>query len=107
MSRFDIKRNDRLPAISVFLEAGNAAIDLTSCTVRFLMTSEATGVLKVDGAATVLSASTGKVSYEWGATDTDTSGVYRAEWEVTFPGGKTRTVPSKGYDTVEVHDDLD
>lgn len=45
---------------------------------------------------------TGEVRYEWQPGDTDTIGEYDVEWVVTFPPNHLETVPSKGFDKVEV-----
>ena len=53
-----------------------------------------------------MSAEDGIVSYSWGATDTDTAGLYMAEWEVTFAGGIPMTFPRNGHLDVNVEPDL-
>lgn len=104
---FSIKRNDRSPAYEVTLEApAGTPVDLTGCSVKFIMTLEGSSTAKVDAAAVVDSAADGEVSYSWGATDTDTAGLYRAEWQVTFAGGIKRTFPADGYLYVNVVADL-
>lgn len=103
------KQNDRLPVYTATLLAGSGssatAIDLTGCTVKFLMRDKAKTV-KVNAAATVVSAEAGTVSYAWGADDLDTVGVYSIEWQITYPGSLTLTVPAAGYDKIRVVDDI-
>ena len=53
-----------------------------------------------------MSAEDGIVSYSRGATDTDTAGLYMAEWEVTFAGGIPMTFPGNGHLYVNVEPDL-
>lgn len=104
---FSIKRNDRQPTFDVTLEApAGTPVDLTGCTVKLIMTKDGSSSSKVNAAATVTSAADGEVSYSWGATDTDTAGLYRAEWEVTFAGGTKRTFPAEDYLYVNVLPDL-
>lgn len=105
MSSFQIKTNDTAPPIEATLTAASVAVDLTSATVRFHMVDSANAV-KVDAAATIVTAGDGTVKYSWDAADTDTAGRYRAEWEVTFSDGTIRTFPTPGYTTVVVHGDL-
>ena len=111
-----IKKNDRDPPYRGRLLAGGLPVDFTGKTVRFLMKNHATGVAKVAAPAHVMTeeervavgipaGEEGWVEYAWGATDTDTAGTYRAEWEVTA-AGKTRTFPARGYLFIEVVDDL-
>lgn len=103
-----IKRGDRKPPMTSTLTSGGGAVNLTGATsVKFIMTLLGASSPKVNAAAAFdPDRATGKVSYEWGATDTDTAGVYRAEWEVTWPGSLPQTFPSDGYIWVEVVADL-
>lgn len=106
MADFYLKVGDRLPKLSAtLLGSTGTAVDLSGATVRFRMASTKTATPKVDAAATVVSAAAGTVEYEWGATDTDTVGVYLAEWEITI-GGKTQTVPTRDFLRVVIVDDL-
>lgn len=108
MSDFTIGRNDRLPTIaSTLRDEDGTPLDLTGCTVKFIMRPpRTTGTPKVTATATVVDAATGHVSYTWAALDTDTAGAYWAEWEVAFPGGKKITVPNGTKISVDVVADL-
>ena len=104
---FNIKQHDRSPAFSVTLEApAGTAIDLTGCSVKFIMTLDGATTAAVSAAATIDSAADGEVSYSWGATDTETAGLYRAEFEVTFAGGTKRTFPANDYLYINILPDL-
>ena len=103
---FSIKRNDRLPAIEATLEADGEAMDLTDCTVTFIMTRVGDTSATVSAEADVVSATDGTVSYSWGATDTETAGLYRAEFEVEDEDGLKRTFPADDYLYVNVVADL-
>jgi hypothetical protein len=103
---FTIKQNDRSPAITSTLTAGGAAVDISGTSVKFIMRAPGAGMAKVNAAATIVSGPAGTVSYSWGATDTDTAGLYAAEWEVTFAGGIKRTWPAEDYLYVNVVADL-
>lgn len=106
---FYIKRNDTAPVIEEILKLGNVAINLTTAThVRFHLVFADTGVTKVNAEAVVVGPLTnGDVKYQWVAGDTDTSGVFKREWEITFADGTVMTVPNDedGY-LVIVTDDL-
>lgn len=61
-------------------------VDLTGATVKLRMRAS-DGTLKVDTAATIVTAATGAVRYDWGASDLNTAGEYLAWWRVTFGSG--------------------
>lgn len=104
---FVIKRNDRAPSIEGTLGLSDGTVvNLTGTSVKFIMTLAGATIPKINAAATIVDAINGEVSYSWGATDTDTAGLYRAEWEVTFAGGIKRTFPSDDFLYVRVLEDL-
>lgn len=111
MSIFAIKQNDLVPAVTATLmqavgTAAAAPIDLTTATgVKFGMRNRATGVIKVDAVATIVSPAAGTVKYQWAGSDTDTVGEYDNEWQITWPAGK-QTVPGSGFDKVVIYDDI-
>lgn len=106
-STFAIKRNDRREPIERTLKGSNGlAVDLTGATVKFLMRLHGSAVLKVNAAATVVSAVGGQVRYSWTAADTDTAGVYDAEFEVTFSDTTKQTFPNAEPIAVMVYEDL-
>lgn len=103
IANFHIRRDDRLPPIQAFLsDATGAAINLSGASVQFVM-EDHYGTVKAQGAATVLDAAQGLVEYAWGATDTDTPGLYMARWVITI-GGKSLSVPNDGDLLIEVYD---
>lgn len=65
------------------------------------------GVPKVNAPCVVVDAAAGIVRYDWAAADTNTPGVYEAEWEVVGADGKPQTFPTAGYDKVTVYRDKD
>lgn len=101
MSRFVIKKLDRLPA----LEASMGA-NLTGATVVFSMApkSPAGAALKVSAAAAVVvDAGTGAVRFDWGATDTDTAGNFQGEFIATYTAtGVKRSYPVASYLEIQV-----
>jgi len=42
------------------------------------------------------------VRYQWSEGDTDTPGVYEAEFEVTYDGGAVETFPNANYRIIEI-----
>lgn len=104
---FYIKRGDRLPTLARQLKwQDETPIDLTGCTVRWKMVDKKTRSVKVSAAASVVSAVDGRVEYDWQSSDTDVSGHYDGEWQITYPDTKRLTVPNLNFVTVHVVDSL-
>jgi hypothetical protein len=104
MADFTLKAGDLEPAIGAqLLDANKLPIDLTGKTVAFRMRlkSGVAGVYKVSSSATITTAASGLVAYSWTGTDTDTAGLYVAEFIVTA-AGRPMTVPNATYLTVQV-----
>ena len=113
MSHFDfaIKKGDLLPLIVATLKDGTgAAVDLTGAAAKFIMRLVGAATTKVNATATIdpdQVANKGKVSYTWVTADTDTAGIYQAEWQITFSGAKPQTFPNPDYLVVKIEEDLD
>jgi hypothetical protein len=106
MSTFYMKQNDTQPRMLATLQDGSGnAINLTSATVRFHMRTLA-GNLKTDASATIVTAVSGLVRYDWAAADTNTVGTYQAEFEVTYADNTVETFPNNSYIRVEITDDI-
>ena len=104
---FYIKQNDTGPAMLATLQDANGnAINLVGASVRFHMRSVSGGNPVVDAAATVVTALSGIVRYNWVAADTDTVGTYQAEFEVTYADASIETFPNDGYIAVQIIDDI-
>jgi hypothetical protein len=103
-----VKQNDTASAITRTLEdAAGAAVNLTGATVKFLMRPINGTTNKVSAAATIVgSATLGNVSYAWTGTNTDTAGLYIAEWQVTYAGGAIQSFPNGAYDLVLISAEL-
>lgn len=107
-----IKANDRLPSVEAILGfAGGFIADLSGLgtAVKFIMRSRdtPTAAPKVNAAAVIVDGVRGQVRYDWATGDTDTPGIYVAEWQVTYADGRKQTFPTLTYHTVTVLADLD
>lgn len=101
------KQGDTAPAIAEQLFDGlGVAVNLTGATVKFMMWGQGDAAIKVNAAATITDAALGKVSYTPIAADTNTSGDYLVEWQVTFGGGAVETFPNSDWQKVRVKDDI-
>jgi hypothetical protein len=101
-----LKRNDTKDTISYTMTyADGTPVNLTGATVRFVMGKGKT--LITSAAATIISATTGKVEYTLKESDTLVAGNYNAEFEVTFSDGKIKTFPSDGYISLRIQPNVD
>jgi hypothetical protein len=101
------KQGDTAPAIAEQLFDGTGtAVVLTGASVKFMMWGQGDTAVKVNAAATITDAATGKVSFTPSAAQTDTPGDYLVEWQVTFSGGAIETFPNSDWQKVRVKDDI-
>lgn len=86
-----IRVGDTRTPLGATLKQDDTAVDLTGLTVQFKMTQNSDGSTVRDWAsATVVTAASGLVSYDFPSADVDTAGDYR---------GWFRIVESAEYDT--------
>lgn len=106
MDTFTIKRNDTSPAIQKSLVDFAGAVNLTGATVMFKMV-DTENAPKVNSAAEIVAPATdGVVRYLWEEGDTDTAGIFFAEFTVTFADGTEGTFPNAEYIKITVTRDL-
>jgi hypothetical protein len=99
---FTVKQNDTSPSIQVTLkDADSTVVSLEGATVRFIM-KLVSGETKVDANMDIVDAANGLVQYDWVAGDTDTVGIYYAEFSVTFVGGSIETFPNSANEAISV-----
>ncbi len=104
MSRtFTIKRGDTSPALRFAIEP--ESIDLTSATCTFQMRPRR-GAILLDSAAVVEGISPPILRYNWANGDTDATGVYEAEFRVTYSDGTVETFPNSGFISVVIKQDV-
>lgn len=82
-----------LPSFQSTLELGGTAVDLTGCTVVFQFKHE-DATAATSASATIVTASSGVVRYDWASGDLDEAGDYTGKWVVTHSTGKTFSVPN-------------
>lgn len=105
--QFSIKQGDTLPPIrSILKDAANNVVPLpVGTTVKFHL-KKVSGSIKVDAAATIVDVPTAEVKYDWVDGDTDEAGDFVAEWEVTYSGGGTLSVPNTTDIEVKIYPQL-
>jgi hypothetical protein len=74
------------------------------CTLSFLLKNETKQIKQV----AMISDDGGNARYSYDpiATDVDTEGKYKQEWELVYPTGKILTFPNNGYNIVKIIADL-
>lgn len=97
---FKIKKGDTKEPLMAQLLDDNEPVDLTGCTVRFLMDNG------LNSMAEIRDATNGKVWYVFNEGETDTTGFFNAEFEVTYPDFRKQTFPSEGYIKIHILKDL-
>lgn len=103
MATFYIKENDTAPTIQATLKnPDGSAVDLAGASVDIRIAKARGGANVQNGSANVQDAQGGVVNYTLTSNDTDDTGRYRVEFEVTYGDGKVETYPNKGYHTMLV-----
>ena len=103
VERVTIKRGDTSPALRVALKP--ETVSLVGATASFQMRYRR-GAIKVDASAIIESSDPPVVRYNWSGSDTDTSGVFDAEFRVTYADGSIETFPNNGFIVVRVKEDV-
>jgi hypothetical protein len=104
---FSLKQHDRKPSIAATLTLDGVAVNLTGASVKFIMATAPGATPKVSATAVIVNAATGQVRYDWLSANTDTVGIFDAEWEVTYSDTTKQTFPTLTYLTVNIIADLD
>ena len=114
MTVFEIKRNDTKPYLAVTLQDSvGSSIDLNGTTVYFnLATNDNAFTSVLSGACVITGSSTGNVEYRWvsgtsAGIDTNRSGLYLGEFEVTYSDNSVLTLPSDHSLFVKINEDYD
>lgn len=115
MADFTIKQNDTWPPLGdaaepVVLKSGpegaQVPIDLTGATVKlFIRKADGTGT-PLSRTVTIVTPANGTVRYDWVAADTVDAGEFVFEYQITFGDGKIATVPTVGYYSLLIIDDI-
>ena len=101
---FEIKEGDTSPPFrGVAKDATGRPVPLGGSSVEFRMSPQIPGLRADIVAEAEYDEETSELIYRWADGDTDTPGLYDAEFAVTFPaGGGVETFPNGEYARVEV-----
>jgi hypothetical protein len=101
-----IKRGDTRHAIRAILkDSSGSPVNLTGCTVTFCMAPLGRSAV-VSREVDIHDTAGGEVWVVFAPGETDISGVYRAEFRVTYPDGRKETFPNSGYLAIQILDNL-
>lgn len=106
------KRGDTAAVVRATLYSDDEStipINLTGASVKFIMALVAAdpGTPVVNGDCTLIDAANGRIGYDWLEADVAVTGVYKAEFQVTYADGKIQTFPRQEYLTITITEDLD
>lgn len=103
-SIYTIKQHDNYPPLVLTLTDQNGPINLsTATTVKLILKS---GTTTITGNTVITTPTSGVVTYNWAAGNTDVVGQYDGEVEITWNTGKVETVPNDSYFSITVMPDL-
>lgn len=102
MADFAIGQGDRRPVLTAQLLENGVGIDLSSASGVTVKGVRADGTTGWSGACTIVTASTGNVSYSWAAGDTDEPGDYRVTFVIDWGSSIHQTIPTARTSIVRV-----
>jgi hypothetical protein len=78
-------------------DSTGGVVDITGAAIRTTMRLSRSTTVKIDRstAINISSAAEGKFEYQWQSSDTDTTGTYDIEFEITPVAGGKFTVPNR------------
>jgi len=113
MADYSIKQGARRPVLTATLTEAGEPLDLTGAVSVAFRGRLQDGTTTFTGSCTVTNATTGEVTYAWGANDTAVPGTYIVEFVVTWVAAVvgppavaaiTQIVPSYRQRTLDVLD---
>lgn len=95
MKKLKIAQGQTPTIQQTLIQSNGQPVNLTGCTVTFVFQIAGGGV-NFSGAATLVNATMGQVSYTFGSGQTATAGSYEGQWQVVDGSGNTTLYPSGG-----------
>lgn len=113
MADWVMKQNDTWPPLGdattpvILKDDTGAAINLTGASVKlFIRPADDPLGTPISRTVTIVTPASGTVRYDWVAADTATVGEFIFEFQITFGDGKIATVPTVGYYSLSIIDDI-
>lgn len=105
-----MKQNDTRPAmfrsLSQTIDGASSVLSLAAASRVDLYFRPQNSAYVIAGTCAIASAVGGVVRHDWIAGETATTGVFNAEFQITWNDGGIETVPNDGYFSVEFVDDI-
>lgn len=89
----EMVQSDTSPDVTFNVKRGGQIVNLTGCTVKFLIKDTRTKMRTNDGHNTceIISASEGQCVYSWQTNDLPNASIYECDFRITFSDGKEET----------------
>ena len=101
-----LKRGDTRYAIKAILkDIDGDPVNLEGCEVKFFMALLGQPAI-IKREPHIENAANGEVWVVWVPGETNTSGIYQAEFKVVYPDGRVETFPSDGHISIQIMNDL-
>jgi len=100
MSDFITKQGDTRNALEAHLKENGVTIDLTGCTVNFILHDNDT--VLINRSATITDETNGVVVINFTKNELDNIGKFEGEFKVTFPSSEVETFPNQDYLNIEI-----
>ena len=105
MADFKTKQGDTRNALKATLKQDGQVVKLTDCSVAFVM--QKSGEVVINRDVIINDPTSGVVWVVFDHKELDSIGLHKAEFVVTFPGGKEERFPNDGYLSIEVIKNLE
>ena len=109
MAQFDftIRQGDTLPYLTqTFTDSAGNPVNLTGCTVNFVMRTLTAATPAVNAEAEIVDAAAGQVSFAFTSEQTATAGEFMGSWVVSNGSGGQFTIPTMGYLLISIEENL-
>jgi hypothetical protein len=101
----EVRRGDDARIFGEQLLIGTTPINLSGSSVTLVLHDPSTSTT-TRRTATVTSAVSGSVQYQFVEADVETAGTKLMEWEIINSAGKELTIPTTGYYVLDIINDL-
>lgn len=91
----EINQGDTLPTVEYQLQRNGEPVDVYGTSVKFLMKRLSDGEQVLSKKANIRDGPSGKVEYRWDSEDTEKTGKFKCEFQVTYNNDRIETFPKR------------